>query len=71
MDELRAIEKTTAELKTIQNRLKKLLLNREWIVSYEIPRFEATLKEKERENVSLQTELQKMKCWLESQEDRL
>ena len=46
MDELRAIEKSISELKTIQNRLKKVLKNREWILTHEIPRLKAFIKAK-------------------------
>ena len=65
MDELRAVEKSISELKTIQKRLKKVLQNREWTLTHEIPRLEAIIKGKEDENNSLQIELQKYKSELD------
>lgn len=66
MDELRAVEKSISELKTIQNRLKKILKKREWPLTHEIPRLETIIKDKEDEITSLQMELQEYKSELES-----
>lgn len=71
MDEIRAIEKSVSELKTIQNRLKKALKDREWALSHEIPRLEAAVKDKESENESLLNELNQLKSELESKKSRL
>lgn len=71
MDEIRAIEKSVSELKTIQNRLKKALKDREWALSYEIPRLEAIVKEKESEIESLQNERNQLKNELESKRSQL
>ena len=71
MDEIRAVNKSISELKTIQNRLKKVLKNREWVLSYEIPRLEAIIKEKDDEIKSLQNGLRHLKGELESKIARL
>jgi len=71
MDEIRAIEKTVSELKTIQNRLKKVLKDREWALSHEIPRLEAIIKEKESEIESLLNSLSQLKIESESKNNRL
>ena len=71
MDEIRAIEKTVSELKTIQNRLKKVLKDREWALSHEIPRLEAIIKEKESEIESLLNSLSQLKIESESKKNRL
>ena len=71
MDEIKAIEKSVSELKTIQNRLKKALKDRDWALSHEIPRLEAIVKEKESEIESLLNGLNQLKSELESKNNRL
>ena len=70
MDEIRAIEKTVSELKTIQNRLKKALKDREWALSHEIPRLETVVKDKDSEIESLLNKLNQLKNELESKRSR-
>ena len=71
MDEIKAIEKSVSELKTIQNRLKKALKDREWTLSHEIPRLETIVKEKESEIESFLNELNQLKSELELKRSRL
>lgn len=71
MDEIKGIEKSVSELRTIQNRLKKALKGREWALSHEIPRMEAIVKEKESEIKSLLNELNQLKSESESKRSRL
>ena len=71
MDELKSVEKSISELKTIQNRLKKLLKDREWTLSYELPRLVAIIENKKVENESQQIELKKLKSKMDSKKDRL
>lgn len=59
MDEIRAIEKSVSELRTIQNRLKKALKEREWAMSYEIPRLQSIIDKKQEEIDSLLNKLAK------------
>ena len=59
MDEIRAIEKSVSELKTIQNRLKKALKERDWALTLEIPRLQAIIDEKQEEIDSLLGKLSK------------
>ena len=70
MDEIRAIEKTVSELKTIQNRLKKAFKDREWDLSHEIPLLEAVVKDKESEIESLLNEVNQLKSELELKSSR-
>ncbi len=49
MDELKAIIKSVSELKTIQNRLNKVLKERDWALSIEIPRLNKLIEEKDAE----------------------
>lgn len=53
MDEIRAIEKSVSELRTIQNRLKKALKERNWTMTLEIPCLQAIIDEKQEEIDSL------------------
>lgn len=71
MDEIKAITKSVSELKTIQNRLKKVLKDRDWALSFEIPRLEAIIEETKKANDVLSIDLQKVKLDLESKEKLL
>ncbi len=71
MDEIKAIEKTVSELKTIQNRLKKVLKDRDWALSFEIPRLEAIIEETKQANELLRIDLQKAKRDIDSRAELL
>lgn len=49
LDNIKAIEKSVSELKTIQNRLKKVLEERDWVISTEIPRLKEVIENLKRE----------------------
>lgn len=49
IDEIKAIEKSVSGLKTIQNRLKKILKERNWAISTEIPRLEGVIENLQRD----------------------
>ena len=59
MDEFKAIEKSVSELKRIQNRLGKVLKDREWAITFEIPRLQTIIDEKKKEIDSLLKKLSK------------
>ena len=71
MDELRAIEKSVSELRTIQNRLTKVLKERDWAISVEIPRLNALISEKEEECKSLQAKTDLFSKEIESIKEKL
>jgi len=64
IDDIKAIEKTVSELKTIQNRLGKALKDREWAISNEIPRLESVID-------NLKEELQNAYFALETKESNI
>lgn len=66
MDELKAIEKTVSELKTIQNRLIKVHKEKDWALSVEIPRLNALISEKEDECKTAQKQLNSLTNNIES-----
>ena len=64
IDDIKAIEKTISELKTIQNRLGKALKDRDWAISNEIPRLESIIE-------NLKEELQNAYAALDSKDSNI
>ena len=71
MDEIKAIEKSVSELRTIHNRLKKVLKESDWALSVEIPRLNALISEKEEECKSLQAKTDLFSKEIESIKEKL